>query len=365
VSDGSSRLDQGWRKIEAGDYASALHLSEAELRTDPENPDALLLLGACHRWQGELPEAIAAFTRAAAADPAWSEPALWLAEIYAQEMDSPSEALGHAATALERAEEEEEFLDAVVLKAGIEIQLGRLRAAQETLSELPPAGEVDLPAEQALDLAHLFLEAEMGEEAERRFRLLVDKDAGDAEAWYGLGLCAEERGDEAGKRVAWRRVLELDRKAPLLSPHMSEAEMAEVAEQALQELPKAAPLLSPHMSEAEMAEVAEQALQELPKAASRLIVNVPILVVDLPAVDEVELGLDPRLLGLFEGAAYAEASSVGGSPQVTRILLFRTNLERLALDREDLREQIRITLLHETGHFFGMTEADLAGVGLD
>jgi predicted Zn-dependent protease with MMP-like domain len=338
VSDRSSRLDQGWRRIEAGDYASALRLAEAELRTDAEDPDALLLLGACHRWQGELPEAIAAFARAAAADPGWSEPALWLAEIYAQEMDSPSLALGHAATALDRAEEEEEFLDAVVLKAGIEIQLGRLRAAQDTLSELPPAGEVELPAEQALDLAHLFLEAELVEEAERRFRLLVDKNAGDAEAWYGLGLCAEERGDEAGKRVAWRRVLELDGKSPLDSPHMSEAEMAEVA---------------------------EQALQELPQAARRLIANVPILVVDLPAADEVELGLDPRLLGLFEGAAYAEASSVGGSPQVTRILLFRTNLERLALDREDLREQIRITLLHETGHFFGMTEADLAGVGLD
>lgn len=338
MSDSSTRLDQGWRKIEAGDYTSACQMAEAELRSDPENPDALLLLGACHRWQGDVEAAITAFARASTADPEWCEPALWLAEIFAQELDSPAEALAHAAAALERAEEEAEFFDAVLLKAEIEIQLGRLRAAQATLSELPPAGEVALPAEQALDLAHLFLEAESGEEAERRFRLLAEQDEEDAEAWYGLGLCAEAKGDEAGKRMAWRRVLELDRKAPLDSPHMSETEMTEVA---------------------------ELALQELPKVARKLIANVPILVVDLPAADEVEHGLDPRLLGLFEGAAYAEASSVGGTPQVTQILLFRKNLERLALDGEDLREQIRITLLHETGHFFGMSEADLADVGLD
>jgi predicted Zn-dependent protease with MMP-like domain len=114
-----------------------------------------------------------------------------------------------------------------------------------------------------------------------------------------------------------------------------------------------------------MSDVAEQALKELPETARKLIANVPILVVDLPAADEVKHGLDPRLLGLFEGSAYADGSSVGGAPQVTRILLFRKNLERMALDPEDMREQIRITLLHETGHFFGMTEADLTDVGLD
>lgn len=126
-----------------------------------------------------------------------------------------------------------------------------------------------------------------------------------------------------------------------------------------------APLQNPHMSESAMAEVAEQALKELPDAARRLIENVPILIVDLPAQDEVEHGLDPRLLGLFAGTAYSDASSVGGAPQVTQILLFRKSLERMSLDAEDLREQIRITLLHETGHFFGMSEQDLADVGLD
>ena len=93
--------------------------------------------------------------------------------------------------------------------------------------------------------------------------------------------------------------------------------------------------------------------------ARRLLANVPILIADRPARNDVATGLDPRLLGLFAGTAYPEVSALGGTPQLTQILLFRRNLERVAEDEEELRDEIRTTLLHETGHFFGMSEDDL------
>jgi predicted Zn-dependent protease with MMP-like domain/Flp pilus assembly protein TadD len=338
VSAADTDIDKGWRQFEAGNLAAARKTAEQELRDDPESPEALVLLAACERGQGEFAAALDLLGRAAQAAPDWCEPELCMAEILGEELDRPGEALAHAASALDRADEEDEFLDAILLKAGLEVQLGKTKAARATLSELPSAEELTLAPEISLDLAYLFLETELPGEAERRFQLLADADAENAEAWFGLGLCAEERGDETAKRSAWLRTLALDAKAPLQNPHMSEPEMAEVA---------------------------EKALHELPERARRLIENVPILIVDLPARDEVERGLDPRLLGLFAGTAYAETSSVGGAPQLTQILLFRKNLERMALDPEDLREQIRITLLHESGHFFGMSEDDLADVGLD
>jgi predicted Zn-dependent protease with MMP-like domain len=338
VTGPSSNLDKGWRCLDEGDFSGARRAAERDQEEDPGNPEALLLLAACARAQGDFEQSLELLAQAADADQDWGAPAQWMAEILAEDLDRPEEALKFAKLALERADEEEEFLDAIVLKAGLEIQLGKTKAAQGTLSELPSADEVELPPELSLDLAYLFLEAEVIAEAEKRFRPLTSDPEHQAEAWYGLGLCAEAISDERGKRDAWLHVLTLDSEAPLAEPRLSEAEMAEVA---------------------------EQALHELPEAARKLIANVPIVLVDSPARQEVERGMDPRLLGMFEGSAYSDGSALGGAPQVTQILLFRKNLERMAVDTEDLREQIRITLLHETGHFFGMSEDDLAGVGLD
>jgi predicted Zn-dependent protease with MMP-like domain len=88
------------------------------------------------------------------------------------------------------------------------------------------------------------------------------------------------------------------------------------------------------------------------------------LIAELPAEADVEAGLDPRALGLFSGTAYPEQSHLGGQPGLTQIVLFRRNLERVGGDDEELREEVRITMLHETGHFFGMDDAELDGAGL-
>lgn len=332
------KLEEGWQSFEDGEFEKAKAVAERDLREDPEDPEAMLLLAASHRGMGAFDEAMKLFETASDIASDWSAPELWLAEILAQDLDRPVDALVHATEALDRADEEDEFIDAILLKASLEVQLGKAKAARETLSELPPQEEVELTTETSLDLGYLFLEADAVDEAEKRFRAITEADEKNEEAWYGLGLCAEASEDEKAKRGAWLRVLELDAATPLHESHMTEQEMADVA---------------------------EQALKELPERARRLIENVPILIVDLPARDEVEQGLDPRLLGLFAGSAYSEASVMGGPPQLTQILLFRKNLERMAIDADDLREQIRITLLHETGHFFGMSEDDLASVGLD
>jgi predicted Zn-dependent protease with MMP-like domain len=338
LSEADERLAEGWSLHEAGDFSAARKMAERALAADGDNPEALLLAAACARAEGQPEKAIGFLTRASEVSDDWSTPEQWWAEILAQDLERPDDALEHAEIALDRAEEDDEFFDAVILKASLEIELGKVKAAQATLSELPPPGEVEVPRDLAIELAYLFLDAHLTEGAAERFQILHESDTSDAEARYGLGLCAEDSGNEDEKRRHWLAVLDLDGASDLPDPRMSEAEMAEVA---------------------------EQALKELPPGVRKHIENVPILVVDLPAREEVQHGLDPRLLGLFEGSTYAEANALGGAPQLTRILLFRKNLERMAFDVDDLKEQIRITLLHETGHFFGMSEADLAGVGLD
>ena len=337
--DENDALDEAWQRLEQGDVEGARALAEKLAPSIPDEgqADLLLLRAACAREDGQTEEALTLLARTVQVDPEWVTPELWTAELLMSEGRS-EQALAHATRALDLADEEDEYLEALAVKAGIEIELGLLPAARKTLGELPAADEVQLDPVWSLEIAYLLLAVEDAAEARRRFQALADADPEMADAWYGVGLAAEAQDDENGKREAWTRVLKLDERRPIDSPLLSEAEMATVA---------------------------EAALGELPERARKLIENVPILVAELPARDDVAQGLDPRLLGLFSGTAHPESSHLGGAPQLTQILLFRKNLERVAADVEELREEIRTTLLHETGHFFGMSEDDLAAVGLD
>jgi predicted Zn-dependent protease with MMP-like domain len=116
------------------------------------------------------------------------------------------------------------------------------------------------------------------------------------------------------------------------------------------------------ISEDELERIAAATLAELPADVRKRLENVPILIDDLPSRELVADGLDPRLLGLFQGNEMADH---GSAPAVTNIHLFRRNLERVSNDLDQLAEEVRITVLHETAHYFGLDEDDLEAIGLD
>ncbi|MBP8811944.1 MAG: metallopeptidase family protein, partial [Kofleriaceae bacterium] len=104
----------------------------------------------------------------------------------------------------------------------------------------------------------------------------------------------------------------------------------------------------------------------LPEEVQAKLTNVPILIDDLPSDHLVEDGIDPRLLGVFEGTPMPEESAVGGAPTVTSIHLFRKNLERAGGgDPEAIADEVRTTVLHETAHYFGLDDDELEKLGLD
>lgn len=333
-------LDEGWRALERGDTKSARALAARSLVETPNSPEALLLEAACLREENDNEQAITVLRRVCKLDSEWCTPELWLAELLAASPDTTAEALGHAGHALDLAEDEDEYLNALALKAGLEAELGEVDEAKETLRDLPPP-EVSLDDPLlALEIAELWLAVGEPEAARDRLQTLTKSEPEMADAWYTLGVAAEALDDDAGMRAAWKRAWKLD---------AASGDDDAVA----------------RLEESEVLVIVEQALGELPEKARRLLVDVPIILADLPAESDVEAGLDPRMLGLFNGTPYPDTSNVGGQPGLTQIVLFRRNLERAAASEEDLREEIRTTLLHETGHFFGMDEAELEGVGLD
>jgi len=73
--------------------------------------------------------------------------------------------------------------------------------------------------------------------------------------------------------------------------------------------------------------------------------------------------LDPELLGLFVGTPRTEHGVFAGGDLPPRILLFQRNLERNALDEDELRDEITITLRHELAHYLGFGEEEIEEAG--
>ncbi|HTA17849.1 MAG TPA: metallopeptidase family protein [Polyangia bacterium] len=341
TQDADGAIDAAWEALESGDVVSARRRAA---KLDAESPDTLLLLAACAREENDGPAALEALRRAAKADPDWATPELWIAELLANEPETMEEARRHAERALDLAEEEEEYLSALALKAGLEAELGELDEARRTLADLPPPDVALGDLALALEIADLHQAVGQANVAVERLRTLTAANPDVADAWYALGCAAAELDDADQMRAAWKRAWTLD-----TAPSEDEDEDEDD---------------EPRLDEATVEKTAEEALGELPERARALLRDVPIIVAEMPAEADVDAGLDPRALGLFTGTAYPDMPNVGGQPGLTQIVLFRRNIERVAEDEDELLEEIRVTLLHETGHFFGLDEAELEGAGL-
>ncbi|MCS6712213.1 metallopeptidase family protein [Brachybacterium sp. EF45031] len=112
------------------------------------------------------------------------------------------------------------------------------------------------------------------------------------------------------------------------------------------------------MSRREFEDAVDDALDSLPDEVARAVAeaNVAILVEEEPPAGE-------DLLGLYVGIPLDERSVFQGYAEPDRILIFRGPLSRLAVDREHLVHEIRVTVLHEIGHLFGIDDARLHELG--
>lgn len=149
--------------------------------------------------------------------------------------------------------------------------------------------------------------------------------------------------------------------------HSSDAEgAAKAAEQARSLDPEAFPL--PLEVDAKSFDLlVERAVQELPAKVREKLEDIPVLVQDLPTPEmltEEEPALTPDLLGLFVGRHIFAESSSAAPTAPGAIFLFRRNLLRACSDREELENEIRITVQHEVGHLLGLDEDELDEWGL-
>jgi predicted Zn-dependent protease with MMP-like domain len=118
------------------------------------------------------------------------------------------------------------------------------------------------------------------------------------------------------------------------------------------------------MKRERFAEVAGEVLDSLPQEFRSRIRNVAILVEDLPAKHpSPQPGHQRQLvLGVFHGMPGTKKSTFDLRTGPDHIVLYRKNIEAVCSSEAEIREQIRLTVVHELGHYFGLDENQLKDV---
>jgi len=111
------------------------------------------------------------------------------------------------------------------------------------------------------------------------------------------------------------------------------------------------------MDAAEFEDAVGDALDEVPSELMALLDNVVFLVEDEPPAE------DPDLLGVYDGTPLTERGDGWAGALPDRITIFRGPLSRMCEDREELLDEIAITVVHEIAHHFGIDDARLHELG--
>lgn len=108
---------------------------------------------------------------------------------------------------------------------------------------------------------------------------------------------------------------------------------------------------------AEFDRLVDEALDALPVEIAARVHNVVVL------VEEDAPRADPDLLGIYDGVALTERAANHAGDLPDRILLFRANLLVMCDTPEQLADEVRITVVHEIAHHFGIDDARLDELG--
>jgi len=105
-----------------------------------------------------------------------------------------------------------------------------------------------------------------------------------------------------------------------------------------------------------------EALATIPRQFRDAMHNIAIVVEDEPPeelLDEMEIEPPDTLFGLYQGIPLTERTSSYGNTLPDRVLIFQGPHERETADEEDLIVCIGETLIHEIGHYFGLSEEEI------
>ena len=108
-----------------------------------------------------------------------------------------------------------------------------------------------------------------------------------------------------------------------------------------------------------------EAVTLIPKRFRREMKNLALVVEDEPTAEllaEMEIEPPDSLYGLYQGTPLPERTWAYGNTLPDRITIFQRPIEEECDDEDDVRAVIGETLIHEVGHYFGMSEEEIEDI---
>lgn len=113
----------------------------------------------------------------------------------------------------------------------------------------------------------------------------------------------------------------------------------------------------------EFEKIIEETIENLPDEIKQKLDNVVFIVQDYPDAEELKRTKTSKhnLLGLYTGIPLSKRGTSYGMYPTTpdRIFIFKANIERTCKTEDELRKKIKEVVLHEIGHYLGMSEAEV------
>ena len=116
------------------------------------------------------------------------------------------------------------------------------------------------------------------------------------------------------------------------------------------------------MTRAKFERLVAEAVTLIPRRFRREMQNLALVVEDEPSdelLDDMEIEPPDSLYGLYQGTPLPERSWAFGNALPDRITIFQKPIEEDCDDEDEVRAVIGETLIHEVGHYFGMSEEEI------
>ena len=121
-----------------------------------------------------------------------------------------------------------------------------------------------------------------------------------------------------------------------------------------------------HMGRLEFEDLVRQAIERLPEEFLARLENVDVVVADRPTREQIGVSgvaAGETLLGLYEGVPLVDRENYG-LVVPDKITIFQMPIVEMCSTREELIDEVRVTVVHEVAHFFGLGDRALSEMDL-